>query len=227
MKRRGIELAHTRPGLAPAVLLLAAVSCGGEDATTFVTTSELGAIARPEPAAPAAADDGAELEGERIRTTRAADGSYASEVDATDMESWVYFSLETGAEVAPDVAEQSELWHLRIQRSSVKLNGGASGIGNVSVAIASEAFEAVVAAPEGEYLEDSGDEDMDSQPDYALQAGDGWYSYDPSSHLLTARETVFVLKTTGDFYKLQFLSYYDAAGTPGVPSFRWARLGGS
>jgi hypothetical protein len=203
------------------------VSCGGEDATAVVATSELGTMAGPEPAAAGTPDDGAELEGEHIRTTRAADGSYASEVDATDMESWVYFNLETGAEVAPDVAEQSELWHLGFQRSSVKLNGGASGIGDVSVAIADEAFEAVVAAPDGEYLEDSGDQDMDGNPDYALQAGDGWYSYDPSSHLLTARETVFVLKTTGNFYKLQFLSYYDAAGTPGVPSFRWAPLGGS
>ncbi len=230
MKRHSVERLPRSAGAA--LLVLSAVACGGEDTTTVAATSELQVMARPEPASPgaaeeSAAEEGGEPENEHVRTTRAADGSYASEVDATDMESWIYFSLETGAEVAPAVAEQSELWHMGFQRSSVKLNGGASGIGNVSVAVASGTFEGVAAPPEGEYRQDAGDQDMDGTPDYALHAGDGWYSYDPASHVLTARETVFVLETTAGFFKLQFSSYYDAAGTPGMPSFRWAPLGGS
>jgi len=45
--------------------------------------------------------------------------------------------------------------------------------------------------------------------------------------VLTSRDTAFVLKTAGGYFKLQFSSYYDAAGTPGMPQFRWAPLGGT
>ena len=69
--------------------------------------------------------------------------------------------------------------------------------------------------------------DRNGSPDYAFGAGDGWYNYDPATHVLTARDTVFVVKTPGGDFKLQFSSYYDAAGTPGMPQFRWAKLGGA
>lgn len=222
MKRR--EGTNAAPGVALALLALFSVAgCGGEDLTNVATKGQL----RPEPDPSSASDAvganvSGDLESEHVRTSRASDGTYASEIDATDTELWVYFNLETAAEVATD----SPLWHLGFQRSNVKLNGGVSGTGEVSVASLDEPFEAVVSAPAGDYLEDAADQNMDGSPDYALSAGDGWYSYDPATHLLTARATVFVIQTPDGFFKLQFLSYYDAAGTPGAPSFRWARLGG-
>ncbi|MEO8181819.1 MAG: HmuY family protein [Deltaproteobacteria bacterium] len=213
-----------------------AVGCGGQDSTSFALMSELPAPDGPgaEPtgstAAPGAAstsDADALVQSEHVKTLRQADGSFASEVNATSMQSWVYFSLQAHAEVTPDQPEQSDSWDLAFQRSNVKLNGGTSGAGGVTVSSASGSFESVQGAPAEGYVADAADADLDGSPDYAFGAGDGWYSYDPASHALTARDTVFVVKTARGYFKLQFSSYYDAAGTPGMPQFRWAPLGGS
>jgi hypothetical protein len=206
--------------------------CGGQDGTYLLGAGESAPAASESPvtvvlpATPAAGSvmSSEVIESEHVKTVRGGDGSFASEVNAIDMATWVYFSLREQAEVTPDVPEQSPLWDLGFQRSNVKLNGGASGTGKVTVAVASGSFESVTAPPSEVFLTDAADEDADGSPDYALGAGDGWYSYDPASHRLTARETVFVLETNGRYFKLQFSSYYDAAGTPGVPQFRWAPL---
>jgi hypothetical protein len=179
------------------------------------------------PGAASASDPGALVQSEHVKTLREADGSFTSEVNATSPQSWVYFSLQTHAEVTPDQPEQSDSWDLAFQRSNVKVNGGTSGAGGVLVSSASGSFESVQEAPAEGYVADAADADLDGSPDYAFGAGDGWYSYDPASHALTARDTVFVVKTARGAFKLQFSSYYDAAGTPGMPQFRWAPLGGS
>jgi HmuY protein len=218
--------------LARTGVVVAAVACGGQDATTFGTMAELPAAGGEDAeAAGSAALSGSDtstlVQSEHIKTLRELDGSFASEVNATHMQSWVYFSLQTQSEVTPDSPEQSDSWDLAFQRSNVKVNSGTSGAGSVLVSSASGSFESVQQAPADGYLADAEDADMDGSPDYAFSAGDGWYSYDPASHTLTARDTVFVVKTAGGAFKLQFSSYYDAAGTPGVPQFRWAPLGGS
>lgn len=212
-----------------ALLALGMMGCGGQDGTLLLApgASAPGPTPGDEvvtevlPATPAA---GPAIESEHVKTVPATDGSFTSEVNATDMASWVYFSLRDNAEVTPDVPEQSPLWDLGFQRSNIKINGGASGSGSVTVSVASGSFESVTSPPSEGYIADAEDADADGSPDYAFGAGDGWYSYDPSSHRLTARETVFVVETAGSYFKLQFASYYDAAGTPGVPQFRWAPL---
>jgi hypothetical protein len=209
------------------VLLL--VACGGTDSTSFGRLQAQGGggaeVAEMKPAAGAPAAQ----RSAHITTVANTDGSFASTVDAASEETWVYLSLDTHAEVTPDDPAQSTAWDLGFQRFNVKLNGGVSGSAGASVAIASGSFDDVLTPPADDgFLEDSADADMDGNPDYAFGAGDGWYEYDPASHTLSARDTVFVVKTaSGAYVKLQFSSYYDAAGTPGMPQFRWAPLGGS
>jgi hypothetical protein len=214
-------------------------ACGGQDTTALGVTA--GAQATEPGEAESAGDDtaadtrapssagGADqvVQSEHVTTVPQPDGSFASEVDATDMQRWVYFSLQARAEVTPEQPEQSLGWDLGFQRSNVKVNGGSSGAGGVTVSVASGSFESVQQPPADGYVADAADADLDGSPDYAFGAGDGWYSYDAASHVLTARDTVFVVKTAGAYFKLQFSSYYDAAGTPAMPEFRWAPLGGS
>jgi len=222
-----------------------ALACGGEDSTTV--DPSLGQETRPaqagsgpgaaegagsgavdpEPPVAAPPSAGTPIESEHTRTVPASDGSFASQVDATSMMDWVYFSLQSQREVTPADPGQSQEWDVGFQRSNVKINGGVSGAGGVSVSALSAPFDDVVAPPADGYLEDAEDADMDGSPDYAFAAGDGWYEYDPASHTLSARDTVFVVKTAGGAFKLQFSNYYDAAGTPAMPQFRWAPLGGS
>jgi len=219
------------------VLLVGLVACGGQDATTLSSTTgapapagpQLGAsadvTAEPPPSSVPAAPE--VVQSEHVKTEREPDGSFASEVNATDMQSWVYFSLQSQQEVTPDGPGPSPSWDLGFRRSNVKVNSGTSGAGSVMVAVASGPFESLTRAPTEGYISDAADADMDGSPDYAFAAGEGWYSYDPATHVLTARDTVFVVKTPGGDFKLQFSSYYDVAGTPGMPQFRWAKLGGA
>ncbi|HEU4580403.1 MAG TPA: HmuY family protein [Polyangiaceae bacterium] len=219
-----------------AALLLGLAACGGQDATTLSATSGAAEPAGSDPSAPtdvSVQESTASsppvvaevLQSQHVQTQRLPDGSFASEVNATDPQRWVYFSLQSRQEVTPELPERSPSWDLGFQRSNVKVNSGASGAGNVRVAVASGPFESLSEAPAGGYLADAADTDLDGSSDYAFSAGDGWYDYDPATHLLTARDTVFVVQTPGGAFKLQFSSYYDRAGTPGMPQFRWAPLG--
>ena len=54
-----------------------------------------------------------------------------------------------------------------------------------------------------------------------------WYDYDDVTHVLTPFPIVWVVKTAdGSHVKLVIESYYDAAGTSGHFTWRWAPMVG-
>src|SRR5688572_30371109 len=55
-------------------------------------------------------------------------------IDATSMDVWIYFDLESQEIVTPANPDDSTEWDLAFQRFKVKANGGASGTGGVEVA---------------------------------------------------------------------------------------------
>ncbi|RMH39585.1 MAG: hypothetical protein D6689_16075 [Deltaproteobacteria bacterium] len=179
----------------------------------------------PDPSAGADAGTGtdADVPG-RIAHTDNGDGTTTTRVDASREGVWVYLDLETKAEVDPATPDDSDDWDLAFQRFKIKSNGGASGTGGVEVAVLPDAdFDALSRAPEVGYIVDAPDSDDDDEdPDTAFLGGDGWYDYDPSSHTLSPRDIVYVVRTVeGGYFKLQMLDYYDDAGTSGFPTFRW------
>ncbi len=181
-------------------------------------------IAHEHPDAAVAGDSGAvdaAPPAGKVRTTRGADGTYTTIVDSTSMTDWTYADFETGME-APTTAA----WDLRFQRFHISTNGGVSGSGGVEVApITGTTFAAVTAAPSTGYLRDAADGNGDGMPDYAFEQGDGWYDYDPATHVLAPKPTVWVLKTDGgSTLKLEILKYYDLAGTAGWFTFHWGPL---
>lgn len=159
---------------------------------------------------------------DRVSTVRNPDGTYTTRVDATSTEAWTAIDLETGAE-----AETG--WDLSTQRFHLKLSGGASGDSGVEVAPVVDAVLAdVTEAPTSGWITDAADGDDDNtEPDYAFEQGEGWYAYDPVSHLLTPRPVVWVIRTSDDnLIKLTITDYYDDAGTAGHFTLQWAPLGG-
>lgn len=157
-----------------------------------------------------------------VTTADNADGTRTAIVDATSASAWTHLDLETGAEAAPDGP-----WDLRFQRFHISANGGVTGPGGVEVApITGRAFDAVTAAPAAGWITDAPDgDDPNLDPDYALEQGDGWYSYDFDRHTLTPRPLVWLVRSAGGAtYKLRIERYYDAAGTPGWILLRWGPL---
>ena len=128
-------------------------------------------------------------------------------IDATNEETWAYFSFASGDTVAVENALNSEAWDIGFQKTKVKLNGGISGPGMGSAVMLTETtFEAVTAAPADGYREDTEDT-LAIVP----QSEKGWYIYTgpPTHWVLPLEDRVFVLKAAdGTFAKVQFIGYY-------------------
>jgi hypothetical protein len=182
-------------------------------------------------------DDGAAL----IETIDEGGGVFATQVDASDQEAWVYFDLDASARVEVDDVASSTDWDLAFRRSNVKVNGGYSGPDDVAVAVLPEvAFDGLDQAPVALFESDapSSDEVDPDRPSFIDDDGtdfvfgranaasnNGWYVYDPINHVLSATDATFVVRSTeGAYFKLRFLDYYNAAGSAGFPTFRWAEV---
>lgn len=158
-----------------------------------------------------------------VATTRHDDGTYTTVADCTSMETWRLVDLDTGVE-----AQAGEPWDLGCQRFHLQLDGGISGDAGVEVApIEGVPFASVTEAPATGWITDAEDgDDMNTEPDYAFEQGDGWYAYDATTHVLTPRAVVWILRTTDDaLIKLEIEDYYDAFGTAGTFTLHWAPLG--
>jgi hypothetical protein len=157
-------------------------------------------------------------------------GARRARVEAKDEVEWVYMHLELGTWVPAAEAAGAAAWDLAFRRFHMKLNGGVSGGGDVAVALLPGAeFDDVVEVPaDATFLTDQADANADGVPEYVMSIGDTrWYEYDVTTHVLTPKDMVYVVKgSTGSYYKLQMLEYYDMAGTPGYPMFRWAPVDG-
>jgi hypothetical protein len=172
--------------------------------------------------APSDPDAGDPVAGGKVQTTVNGDGSYTSVVDSTSMEAWTIADLETGAEVTEDAP-----WDVSFQRFHLKLNGGVHGDGGVRVApIADVTLDDLAGPPAQGWITDEADgDDEDTEPDYAFEQGDGWYAYDPATHVLTPRPIVWVLETVeGNVTAIAIEDYYDDLGTAGVFTLRWKPL---
>jgi hypothetical protein len=158
-------------------------------------------------------------------TVGEADGSFTTIVDSSSATEWVYGDFETRAAI-----DAAGPWDLRFQRFHISTNGGVSGTAGVEVAaLAGVTFAQVTAAPATGFTSDAPDgDDANLDPDYAFEQGDGWYDYDSTTHVLTPKPLVWVVKTAGgSTLKLEISRYYDDAGTAGFFTVHWALLGGS
>lgn len=146
-------------------------------------------------------------------------------VDASATDSYTYLNLSTGQLVDVENTESlaSSTWHIAFQRNRIKLNGGASGEGNVAASLAVE---------QDDFYDDQGEPDTsvflnatpDSEEEHLLGqiAADGleyvqdaklaalsgsgemtgttmnmgWYNYDVASHVLSVnRENGWIVRS--------------------------------
>lgn len=161
-----------------------------------------------------------------------------SSVDAMDAEAWVYVSLrEGGIEVEVSDPASDTRWDLGFRRSNIRVNGGASGAGNGAVALVrNTTFTEIDQAPAADWHTDEpametgedGSPVMNDGVDFAFtraygeEIPTGWYSYDPSTHVLTPQEVVWVLRTPDNgYFALGIVDWYDEAGTSGLWTLNW------
>jgi hypothetical protein len=128
--------------------------------------------------------------------------------------------LDKAEELSTGDALDKRTWELSFQRFTIAMNGGGGGLGSVEAAVLVDTdFDAMTQAPADGYHQDG------SEGVFTVIEG-GWYYYDLGKHKLTAKsELMYVIHSTdGAYFKVKMLGYYDAAGTPANPSFRWAKI---
>lgn len=130
-------------------------------------------------------------------------------------EGFTKFSFSENKVVATDK------WDIAFSGTTIIVNGGTKGTataepertGQGAISIVSNVFASVTAFPEATTFK------QDAATAYAIPtgSGNGWYSYNMTSHLITPiAGKVFVVKThDGKYAKFEILSYYkDAPVTP-------------
>lgn len=127
------------------------------------------------------------------------------------------FNFATGTTTTDDK------WDIAFRGTSIIVNGGTKiGIsdepertGNGAIALVSGTLGDIKSVPESSVFK------RDGANAYAIpnSSGQGWYTYNPTSHLITPNAgKIFVVKThDGKYAKFEILSYYkDATATPTI-----------
>jgi hypothetical protein len=109
-------------------------------------------------------------------------------------------------------------WDIRLESTSLLVNGGVSGSGQGAVADASTSFASTTTAvtqPQA-YRQDR----------YAGVFGTSpWYKYNlAGDNRITPTFDVYLVKRGSTVYKLQVINYYSAAGTPRNITFRYQQI---
>lgn len=122
-------------------------------------------------------------------------GVQVARVNAASHSDWVYLNLDSGQQVS----EQDD-WHLALQRSNIKLNGGVSGTGKVTGAVldAQDEFYQDGEANSSVFSNASADSEAQAlltefdltsvqwSSDSYRTAMQDWYVYNPTTHQISA-----------------------------------------
>jgi len=147
-------------------------------------------------------------------------------------EHWTYLSLSEGTLVEVEDRKTDKQWDLGFQRYHIRANGGITGPRGVSVAIAEAGYDSITAtAGDLVWHEDKAEGD-DPQNFFnntglaLLTVAGGWFdmTHGAMGTTIVPRTRTYVLRTQAEYYKIQFLDYYDEAGTSGYVKLRFARI---
>lgn len=148
---------------------------------------------------------------------------------------YIYVDLELGSKVElGDLdARASSDWDIALKRSSVRSNGGDSGVGGRDVVVVSAATLAEVsAAPADGYSSDDFTTDdcmLDAIPGGEPRSAFGeWYDYDVDTHAVTPKAEVYVLRRSdGSHVAFRIVSYYGDTAMPmrgAIYAVEWKQL---
>lgn len=124
--------------------------------------------------------------------------------EVTTKNEYVYFDFSSGTTV-----EKTADWDIAFKGTSIIVNGGVNGNGNVSATVMASTFADLTDAPAADQFK------QDSELATAIPSGsgNGWYDYNPLNHLITpiAGRVIVVKTTEGNYAKVEILSYYENA----------------
>ena len=188
------------PGAIIAALLVGAVA--------FVTAS----LRRPEPPTFAPTPIARRPAGEALV------GPERITIDASDDRAWRAFDFSRGSRIEdPGQLE----WDLAFRRHRIIINGGPGFAGRGgAVDLGEVSFDSVTTAPSEGYIPNVAGRDT------VHPLLDNWYDYGFTTHVLTPKPRVYVIRTAdGHYAKIRIVSYYCPGARPGCTTFRYVYQG--
>lgn len=140
---------------------------------------------------------------------------------ANHTDRFTLFSFKTGKTV-PNTDSLSNKWDIGFKGTTIIVNGGKIRKGQGGVSLSATAFDQI------QTLSDTLKFAVDAEESLAIQpgSGNGWYSYNMSTHeILPIKNKTLVVKTgDGKYAKVEILSYYkdqDSANETRFYTFRY------
>lgn len=126
-------------------------------------------------------------------------------VDGTDTYTFFRFSDST---IVPNSDSASTKWDIGFRNTTIILNSGVNGPGNVEGQVLQNILSEIAKAPESGYSQDGEDGNVFS----------GWYNYNMESHVINPKAGyIFIIHTQdGKYVKMEVSSYYQ--GAPAEPT---------
>ena len=134
-------------------------------------------------------------------------------VDASDDESWVRLSFDAGVVTIADPTTDLG-WDIAFRRTQIATHSGTSGEGSGGAADTElTELTAVTELPESFAVDE--ELPLPGPPGSGTYSGNPalatWYDYDPTTHVVSARDTVFVIRgADGEPVALRIAAYADA-----------------
>jgi len=194
------------------------------------------------PGSPCSTDGGGVVPLGAVTFSGTADGQRA-DVDASSEEAWVYIDLTNALQVEPANPDDELTWDIAVQRTDIRLNGGASGPGDAALhdMLGGDWTSTTSVPGDAEWHSDETDALAFVTYPPAENTGDGacggingdfgWYYYSGfcndgnGVHHISPRDVVYVVRDrSGTFWRLRMLGYYDDAGSSAHPSFEFAPI---
>ena len=145
-------------------------------------------------------------------TSLSAAGTASSTGQPIAAKHYPFYSLASGQQVAYTDSNSTK-WDVAFRGTTILTNSGTSGPGRGGALVQDKLFAEVVAAPTDGYAVDAA-----SKPAIPTGSGQGWYTYNATTHLVTptAGKVLVVRTATGGYTKLEIQNYYQDA--PAAPS---------
>ena len=168
------------------------------------------------------------------------------DIDATSSDKWVYLHLSQASQVIPSAPKSDPHgWDIAVKGRYIRVNGGASGIGQVAIHdMPRDDWSARATLPAGiEWHTDASTADdnlafvtwpareVGGQCALSVDGDYGWYYYsgfcDKGSglHHVSPRDVVYLLRgQDGAVWKLRITDYYSDAGASKYPTLEYALI---
>lgn len=147
-------------------------------------------------------------------------GGYVNNVPVGITRKFTLFSFSTGA-IVPNSDSVSTNWDLGFNGVTIIVNNGTSGPGFAGAQVVTGVYDLMSVAPTTGYFSDNKNNTA-SPLAIPKGSGNGWYTYDATSNIVTPISNRAIIMKTADakhYVKMQIISYYkDAPASPNSSS---------